>query len=79
MEGRGSIGFSGLMFLASLAACSMASISSLQPAWSSGQTTIGCLRTISLAEVRWAYNVVNWWNEGKLDTVFEVVHTLTVK
>lgn len=37
----GNMGLSGVTCAASLAACSIASISSLQPAWSNGQTTMG--------------------------------------
>ncbi len=53
--GAGSIGLSGLTFAASLAACSIASISSLQPTWSRGQTTMSCRRVMSLADVMCAY------------------------
>lgn len=53
--GAGNIGSSGLTLAASLAACSMASISSLQLTWSRGQTTISCLRVMSLADVMCAY------------------------
>lgn len=49
--GAGNMGLSGLTFEASFAACSMASISSLQPAWSRGQTTIIFRSVISFAEV----------------------------
>ena len=52
----GSIGLSAFTCAASLAACSIASISALQPAWSSGQTTIGCLRTMSFAPFSEACN-----------------------
>lgn len=38
--GAGSIGLSGVTFAALLAACSMASISSVHPKWSRGHTTI---------------------------------------
>jgi hypothetical protein len=51
----GNIGLSGLTWAASFAACSIASISSLQPAWSKGHTTIGWRRRISLAAESWAY------------------------
>lgn len=57
IAGRGSMGLSGLTWAASRAACSIASISSLQPAWSRGQTTIGCRMVMSLAEVKWACRV----------------------
>jgi len=46
----GSRGLSALTCAASLAACSMASISSLQAAWSKGHTTIGCLSRMSRAD-----------------------------
>jgi hypothetical protein len=46
----GNIGFSGVTCAASLAACSIASISSLHPAWSNGQTTMGCRNKMSFAE-----------------------------
>ena len=47
---RGSIGLSGETWAASLAACSIASISSLQPAWSKGHTTIGWRSNMSRAD-----------------------------
>jgi hypothetical protein len=46
----GSRGLSALTCAASLAACSMASISSLQAAWSKGHTTMGCRRRMSRAD-----------------------------
>jgi len=46
----GSKGLSALTCAASLAACSMASISSLQAAWSKGHTTMGCRRRMSRAD-----------------------------
>ena len=48
----GSIGFRGSTCDASLAACSMASISSLHACWSMGQMTIACRRVMSRADVR---------------------------
>jgi hypothetical protein len=45
----GSMGLLGSTCEASFADCSIASISSLQPCWSSGQITIGCRRLTSLA------------------------------
>jgi hypothetical protein len=46
----GSRGLSGLTCAASFAACSIASISSLHPAWSNGHTTMGCRRRMSRAD-----------------------------
>lgn len=46
----GNRGLSALTCAASLAACSMASISSLQAAWSKGHTTMGCRKRISRAD-----------------------------
>ena len=70
IEGRGSMGLSGFTCTASRAACSIASISSLHPAWSKGQTTIGCRIRISRADVRWACTPVRrvfWLQiEGRL-------------
>lgn len=51
MERAGSIGLLASTREASLAACSMASISSLQPCWSSGHITIRCRRAMSRAEL----------------------------
>jgi hypothetical protein len=59
INGAGSIGLSGLIWAASLAACSIASISSLQPAWSKGQTTMGWRRRISFAALNWAFENVS--------------------
>jgi hypothetical protein len=53
----GNMGLSGITCAASLAACSIASISSLQPAWSNGHTTMGWRRSISLADDICAYHV----------------------
>lgn len=47
----GNIGLLGSTCDASLAACSMASISSLQACWSMGQMTSGCLTVRSLVEL----------------------------
>ena len=55
----GNIGLSGATCAASFAACSMASISSLQPAWSNGHTTIGCRKRMSLADDICACNSVS--------------------
>lgn len=55
----GSIGLSGATCAASLAACSMASISSLQPAWSNGHTTMGWRSKMSRAEDICAWPVVS--------------------
>ena len=53
----GSKGLSALTCAASLAACSMASISSLHAAWSKGHTTMGCRRRMSRADDNLAYIV----------------------
>lgn len=49
MVPAGSMGLLGSTCDASLAACSIASISSLQACWSRGQMTMGCRRIISRA------------------------------
>lgn len=55
----GSIGLFMSTCDASFAACSMASISSLQACWSMGHITIGCLKVISRAELIWACTKVS--------------------
>lgn len=66
----GSIGFSGLMLEASLAACSIASISSLHPAWSKGQTTIGCRSRMSRAADNLACLMLASWTHNFVLTYF---------
>lgn len=74
--GAGNIGSSGLTLAASLAACSMASISSLQLTWSRGQTTISCLSVMSLADVMCACVFKCYLSLGYLK---KFIPTLTVR
>ncbi len=55
----GTIGLFGSTWEASLAACSIASISSLHACWSIGHMTMGCRKVISRAEVMCAYEIVS--------------------
>lgn len=61
----GSMGLSGDICAASFAACSIASISALQPTWSKGQTTIGLRRRMSLAEESLAWEMLVYEVEMK--------------
>lgn len=60
----GRTGLFGSTCEASFAACSMASISSLQACWSMGHTTIGWRNVISLAEVMCAWNACEQHGQG---------------
>jgi len=70
----GSIGFSMLMWYASLAANSIASISSIQVWWSNGETIILCRTWISLQLDIWA---LTWISEYEQWPEKFCGHTLT--
>ncbi len=77
--GAGSIGFSALTSEASEAACSMAAISSLQPALSRGHTTIGCRNKMSFVDVMCACIKTSGYSNQTRYRDLGTVGTLTVR